>query len=484
MKIISLLLLTTIISNNVVYSQQNLQLQVKSFTKNSRFENASISVSFYDIEGDSTIAAHHQNQSLVTASTAKLFSTATALEILGSDYRPSTKVFIEGKIDSVGILHGNIIIKGEGDPTLGSKYFHSKENRAEFLSNWAFAIKNKGITGIKGNIIVDGSDFGYAGAPDGWNWNDLGNYYGAGPSGVCVYDNMVELFFSTSSANGGKTKLKKTDPEMSGVKFTNYVLASNKTGDNSYIYGAPFSSERFITGELPKGRSNYIVKGSIPDPEKQLGQLFMNYMDSIGIEINGKVAENRILERKIDYSTLEEIAITKGASILEIATITNMKSVNLFAEQLLCLSGYKTFSNGSTNSGLKAMQNYWSERINTKGLYITDGSGLSRSNGISAQHFINLLVYMKKSNNYTNYLSTLPTSGISGTLRNFCKNQSGHGKIHAKSGSIARVKSYAGYIETRSGRLIAFAVIINNFDGSSSSAKKEIEKLLNVASLM
>ena len=156
-----------------------------------------------------------------------------------------------------------------------------------------------------------------------------------------------------------------------------------------------------------------------------------------------------------------------------------MKSVNLFAEELLCLSGYKLSGYGSTESSLKQLERFWNKRIDFTGLYLKDGSGLSRSNAISSKHFCNLLQEMYTSKNYTDFLSTLPLAGCSGTLSGVCKNQLGHGKIKAKSGTMNRVKSYSGYVDSASGKKIAFAIIVNNFNCTSSVVIDQMEKIFN-----
>jgi D-alanyl-D-alanine carboxypeptidase/D-alanyl-D-alanine-endopeptidase (penicillin-binding protein 4) len=124
------------------------------------------------------------------------------------------------------------------------------------------------------------------------------------------------------------------------------------------------------------------------------------------------------------------------------------------------------------------MYTYWKSKINTKGLYLKDGSGLSRSNAVGAGHFCELLYQMSKSKNYASFNATLPIVGESGTVSGLCKNTSAQGRIRAKSGTMSRIKSYSGYAETISGRKLGFAIIINNFTCSNSTTVDQIEKLL------
>ena len=148
---------------------------------------------------------------------------------------------------------------------------------------------------------------------------------------------------------------------------------------------------------------------------------------------------------------------------------------------MLCLIAYKKGNIGSTENGLSHEKYFWKSRINTSGLELEDGSGLSRSNAISSYHFTQLLSYMHKKNN--GWESSLPIAGKSGTLKNICQNQAGEGRIVAKSGTMERVKSYAGYVYTRTGKKLAFALIVNNFRGSSSSLVDKMERLFNAMAM-
>ncbi len=486
MKILSSYLIFTLISIQCAFGQNSVQNAVTVFKNNPAFTNASISFCAIDLATGKTIADHNPKVSLPPASTTKLFSTATALEIVGPSYLPKTRLYIEGKVDEDGILHGNIWIRGGGDPTLGSKYFCKEGTENEFLKLWADTLWERGIKGISGSIIADGSEFGYAGVPDGWNWSDMGNYYGAGPSGLVLYDNMIKYSFKTGSSAGAKTELISTFPKVQNFQFHNYITSSQKEIDNSTIFGAPFSTDRFGTGTLPLNNHSFVVKGSLPDPEYQIAYEFDKVLKAKGVLAQKKP----LAARQIDSSKVKErygenfqlLYTQNGPSILSIATQTNMTSVNLFAEELLCLIGYTVSEDGSTENSLAQLEKYWEKKFDCSGLYIKDGSGLSRTNAISSKHFCDLLSEMYKSPNYKAFLSTLPLSGCSGTLTSVCKNQLGHGKIRAKSGTMNRIKSYAGYIDSTSGKKIAFAIIVNNFNCSASMVVDQMEKIFNVMS--
>ncbi len=475
--ILSLILISALLN----FSFGQLQEAINSFSKDSKLEHASISFYAYDLSSKKTISELNGKASLPTASTAKLYPTAIALEMLGKDFRPETKIYVNGRIEK-GILHGDLIVRGGGDITLGSRFFNDSGHEKDFLKQWLDSVRKAGITKIEGNIICDGSDFGYMGIPDGWSWGDQGNYYGAGVSGISVYDNTLFYQFKTSSRAGDTAHLVNIFPNYPELSFRNQIIGSTKGGDNSYIYGSPFSNYRFGVGTLPINSSLFQVKGSHPDPEHQLSLDLYQFLIENGIQISG--APQSYLKsslQPISYEDHEILFSYSGRTIEEIATITNMKSVNLFAEGLLCLIGYHFSSKGTTEEGLKQIKLFLeSKKISQQGFYLNDGSGLSRSNGISARHFCHLLEYMYHSKSYSVFEKTLPIAGKSGTLSSLCSGQIGQGRIYAKSGTMNRIKSYSGYVKTKSGKTVAFGFIVNNFSCSSSELTKKMEVVLNV----
>jgi len=482
MKIISSFLLIGFLAINFAQAQNAAQNTIEKFAASSYLKNASISFQVIDLSSGMTVASYNSETVLPTASTAKLFSTATALEILGEDYRPKTRIYTDGEIDSTGTLKGDLWIRGGGDPTLGSKYYTSKEHHRDFLFAWADSLKKKGIQRIEGRIIADASEFGYGGAPDGWNWVDMGNYYGAGASGLTIFDNLVEYTFQVPNKIGAQSKLTSLSPSVPDLVVHNYVKAKSGGGDNAYIYGAPYSLDRFVTGTLPAGSSAFVVKGSLPDPEYQFAYELEKVLREAGIEVTEELGTARKLEIKSgnwSYSKRTLLFTHTGATIGSIIDKTNERSINLFAEHLVNLVGYETNGDGSTESGLRVLENYWSKKWSTNGMHVNDGSGLSRTNAISASNFTDLLKAMHTSQNGKRFEQSLPVAGINGTMRNICKNQAGHGKIAAKSGSMTRIRSYAGYVNATSGKKYAFALIVNNQTCSNAALIDKMEVVFN-----
>jgi serine-type D-Ala-D-Ala carboxypeptidase/endopeptidase (penicillin-binding protein 4) len=475
----SFLLLLHFIACSVL-AQNSVQRQLNDFVRDKSNQSATISFQAIELTEGDVIARHGEKQALTCASTTKLFSTATAIELLGKDYCVSTKIFHDGFVrDSV--LFGNLWIRGVGDVSMGSKFFNVSGEEFNFLNLWSQQLKAAGINRVQGAIIADASDFGYEGVPEGWSWGDVGNYYGAPAMGINLYDNQIKLIFQTGKA-GTSSQITQIFPNVQDLKMKNEVKAGNVKDDNSIIYGAPFSLDRYVLGQIPAMKNEFVVRGSMPDPEFQLAFEWTKKLKDFGIHVSEAPIGFRNLDMAVanrygkNFTYLFE---ESGKTVQEIAYWTNMRSVNMYAEGLLNWLSYADKGKSSTSSSLKILEKFWSARMDINGMFIKDGSGLSRSNAISAKHFCDLLEYMYCYGQFDAFKETLPVAGVSGTLKSLCKGQPGEGKIFAKSGTISRVKSYSGYVYAKSGKVIAFAFIVSNYNASSAEITAKMEKVLN-----
>ncbi len=171
------------------------------------------------------------------------------------------------------------------------------------------------------------------------------------------------------------------------------------------------------------------------------------------------------------------VAEISSPGLAEIIEVLNHESVNLFAEHLIKELGKKFKNDGSTASGAKVIMEFLKNSgIDTNGMFIEDGSGMSPLNAINTRELVRLLIYMKNNGkHFPEYFSSLPDAGKEGTLKNIFKDPVFDSRLKAKSGSMTRVRSYAGYFTTKSGKKMVFSIIINNFSGPSKNIVSEIE---------
>ncbi len=487
-----IILLLTILSIQINILAQNtggknpyqpVKDALKILKSDKELKNAAISFLSIELKTGKTIASLNPDMAMIPASTQKLFTTATVLELAGPDYRFKTKIQYSGTIDTLTKkLNGNIIIKGGGDPTLGSKYFY-KGKQFDFIKSIISAIKNLGIKQITGSVIADASIYPYVPASPKWLWEEVGNYYAVAAGGIAVYDNLYELHFKSPAEADKPTKIIKIYPQIPNLSIQNQVQSSNIRSDQAYIYGAPYTYERIVRGTIPKNKSNFIVKGAMPDPAYFLSQKIQQQLDSAGIHCQKPATSIRLI--KLNKQKLPDKAVTfkiiYSPKLIDIINLTNKKSNNLYAEHLLNLIALKrNLKDKSQSASAQEIKYFWQQKgMDIAGLHLVDGSGLSRLNSISAKQFLFLLKYMKTQSKYSQaFMNTLPLAGYSGTLKYFGRKTILSGNMTAKSGSVERVRAFAGYLKTKSGKEIAFSINIANYNCSYRSLKQKITNLL------
>src|SRR5699024_1015210 len=214
---------------------------------------------------------------LPTASTLKVITSATALDILGEDYRFKTSLSYQGEIDESGTLKGNIIITGTGDPSLGSDRFE-QTNRNTILKKWVAKIKDAGIKEVQGKIIGDDSRYDGYQAPGGYSWSDLGNYYGAGLSSLNWEENKIGVNFKPSSI-GNKAEITSLSPGYEYLQIINKVTTGRKgTGDQVYGFLAPYSNLVSLRGSYATDLKKTIEVSS-PDPALAVANALTNELE-------------------------------------------------------------------------------------------------------------------------------------------------------------------------------------------------------------
>ncbi len=488
MRLIFILILTfLLIKTNgqdtiITLKNHNVNQVIDSFKSDKDLKNASIGFVAKDLKTGEIISSLNPDLSLMPASTLKIITTATALEILGKNYRFSTILQYSGNIDTINrILKGNIYIKGGADPTLGSVHF-DKLKKYEFLKSWVKSVVNLKIDSIQGSIIADASKYSNEIACPKWLWEDIGNYYGAGANGLTVFDNLYELHLMSPNKAGSLTSIKFIDPEVPGLTFHNEVLSSDIKADEAFIFGSPYQYLNEIRGTIPKGKEDFVIKGAMPDPAMFLAKKLKSSLKIANINCSNEpnTVRNLILKGDSISGARKDLQVNYSPYLFEIVNIINKKSINLFAEHLLLETGYTLKNEGTYKQSIEAVLEFWKKKgMDTNGFYMLDGCGLSRSNSITSNQLVFVLNYMKsKSKNFEVFNNSLSIAGESGTITSLGKNTAAEGNVHAKSGSIDRVRAYAGFVTTKSGRELAFSVNISNYNCSDSECRNKLEKLL------
>lgn len=438
---------------------------LRKFLSQDHLKHAAIGLKIIDLSSGNIVMEHNGNTSFTPGSTMKIVTSATALDVLGSNFKFETQLFYEGTI-SQGILNGNLIIQGAGDPTLGSDFL--SQDITTVYNQFYQAIAAAGIKEINGQVIAMDQLFAYDGIPGKWMWEDMGNAYAPAVYGISIYDNTCKIELQ-SFQTGQDTKILSVRPEIPELRLTNEIKGDVSNADNSYVSGAPFSYERRLYGTIPQNRKSFIAKSDIPDPGLLLARELENYLSAQGIPVKKGATTYRLHP----VSVLQPVFLTKhvSPSLNAIARVINERSNNHYAEHL-----YQLLIKEKEID----IPAFWKKRgIDSSALFMFDGSGISAANAISATFLTDILIYMdSKSSEQKPFFDSLPLAGREGTVASFLRGTSLEGQARIKSGSLTNVQSYAGYINWQ-GKRYAFAIIVNQYTGSRANLRKSIESLLN-----
>lgn len=439
-------------------TRERLTNTVEQFVSGPQMEHASLGIVVVNSETGEKVFELNPEMGLAPASCQKIITSATAMEILGPDYRYQTILGYDGTL-SGGILKGNLHLIGSGDPSFGSwRYAATKNDRQ--IKMLVQAIKQSGIHKIEGKLIGENGKWGTDIVPGGWTWEDMGNYYGAGITGLNWHENQYDMFLRSGSHIGDKVTIVRTSPRLNYVHFDNHVLTAAKgSGDQSDIYLPPFSVHGFVRGTIPANEKAFVISGSIPDPALQVTEM-----------LGAELAKAKLKPIRVAVSNLNRIPAYKTLYELSSPPLDSLnywfmkKSINLYGEALVKTIAYEKKGEGSTEKGLEIVKAFWKENgIESSALHMKDGSGLSPANRITASALVHVLQYARTRNWFKYYYDALPE----------------YNGMKLKSGTIGGVKSFAGYHTAKDGTSYTVAIIVNNYDGSTAEVIKKMFRVLD-----
>jgi D-alanyl-D-alanine carboxypeptidase/D-alanyl-D-alanine-endopeptidase (penicillin-binding protein 4) len=447
---------------------QKLANAIAVFEADSQMRHAILGFCVVDSKTGNPVYEHHSQTGLAPASTQKLFTSAAALELLGQKYQYVTQmVFIKpSRRDSV--MQGQLEIDGSGDPTFGSWRYKGTSDTA-ILRKWVSAIKGMGIKEVKGKIDVYDYHFREeAGIPEGYIWQDIGNYYGAGTSLLNWHENQYDVHFS-SGATGKPAVIEKIVPAQKQVVFENEVLVGAPgSGDNAYIYCAPFSTKAYMAGTIPPAQKSFSISGSMPDAAYTFATALRDELLKNKVKIDTTVLTSRDHVESIEaVPAFEAVPGSKHFSptMDSIVYWFLKRSINLYGEALVKTIGKEATQYYALDSGLLQVKDFWEKQgIERSALHIVDGSGLSPQNRVTTDAMVKVLQYAKTRPWYDAFYYALPE----------------YNGMKMKSGSIGGARAFAGYHTAKDGKEYAYAIIVNNYDGSSGEAVKKLYKVLDV----
>ena len=443
------------------------------------------------------------NKLMMPASNMKLYTVAAALDRLGPNFRFVTSVYTAQKPDAKGTVHGDLIIYGRGDPTYATRFNGGDYYKA--IDDLAANIAAAGVRAVEGDLVGDESYFSWPPLGPGWEWDDLQWYYAAEVSALSVDDNSLDITVKPGASIGTSGVVTTGPANQPAIQIMNGGASGMVAFFGSPLTGGPgvwvLNLTKTVAAGLPReisinrplGYNVIVVAGKIPQNDQgnsnsvaviRPANLFILMLRTAlaqrGITFKGGATTVNAAERvqkPLDITKLVELAKRESPPFSEVAAQTLKPSQNLYAELILRTLGKQFPASDpkltTAEAGSAVVRAFLHEAgvVNADRLSFFDGSGLARSDLITADATLQLLTYMSRHRYAQVWRDALPIAGIDGTLRNRMKNTPAAGNVRAKTGTLNNVASLSGYVTSATGERLVFSLIVNHYPDESEARR-------------
>jgi len=444
-----------------------LQHEIDAVLASPALERGFWGVLVKSVDRDEVLYSQNATKLMMPASTMKVVTLAAAAEKLGWDYTYTTRVFTTGKI-SEGILHGDLIVVGSGDPSIDDW----DGAATQLFADWATQLKAAGIRSIRGRIIGDDNLFDDDGFGFGWSWDDMARSFSASVSALQFNEGSVQLKIAPGRSIGSKAAITLV-PDFSGLTIDNHLATGPSGGAPAVVRRRlPGSSRLELRGSLPLRTRQFSETASVENPTLYFVTALRRALVAGGIEVHGPAVDIDDLDNPPTHNAAAPLITYQSPPLSMLATTMMKLSQNLYAETLLKTIGIDSNDHptGTAQAGLAVIRSVlegWN--IDPSGLIQADGSGLSRYNYITPETMIAILTHIGRDERLKSvFEATLPIAGRDGTLENRMKGTAADGNARIKTGSLTNVRAMAGYVRTADGDTLAFTLVANNFENSSN----------------
>ncbi len=442
-------------------------------------------VSVVCLENGVRLYATNEDRHFTPASTTKLFTVAAGLHRFGPDYRIRTSFLAQHGPNAAGELDGDLVVVGRGDPTFASRLHHGGALAA--VQPAVDSLKKSGVRQVDGRLVADNTFFHAAPYGSGWEWDDFVESYAAPVSSLSIDDNAVRITVRPGSAISDPAAVEL--PPFSPFSVVDSKITTRDTDGlpaKIEYERQPGSDRLALRGTIAKNGLPAAVEAACPDPAARFTALLRGALETNGISIHGSnVITTTSGAAGRPWNGWSEIAFAESPPLSELAGLILKPSQNLYAQTLLLEIGADTehapragepyLGIDHEQAGLRVMRKFLDATGITPGdVQLDEGAGLSRRNVVTPRAMVQLLLRMGEGPLHGVWLSALPTGGVDGTLQSRFTQGAAHEHVHAKTGSLRGVHALAGYVTTRSGQTLAFAIMGNQLAGSQSAAARKI----------
>jgi D-alanyl-D-alanine carboxypeptidase/D-alanyl-D-alanine-endopeptidase (penicillin-binding protein 4) len=452
---------------------EGLTRAIEAILKREVFGPALIGIDIRDLESGRVVFERNPTANVKPASTMKLFTTAAILDAESAGGSPpATTVETAGRLDGLGRVLGDAYLVGRGDPNLSDRFeWRSEKNPFDQLAR---DLKDAGITRIEGRVIGFDGLFSDETVPDSWTADDLVWSYGAEVSALSAFDNTLRLRLDPGERVGDPARLLVL-PSTGFLHVVNQAItaaAGEKAGVS--LRRALGSRTVHIEGGVPLQGEGWSGAIAVPEPSLYATTLFVEALSRHGISVRDGIA----VSRAPLPNALRPLASLRGPAIAEQIRVVNKESQNLHAEMLLRRLGLAASKDASVESSLRAREAFLRDQgVRIADVAMYDGSGLSRSDLVSARAVTDLLVAMARHPQAKAFRDSLPIAGVDGTLKRRMVGTKAQGRVFAKTGSLRHVNALAGYVDALSGRRFAFSIVVNHHTRPSREVTEAMDEI-------
>lgn len=423
-------------------------------------------VAVYDVNAEQMLYSRNLEHSFLPASNQKLFTSATALDALGSTHRYETILHYDGAVTD-SVMRGDLILEGSGDPTFGSVEVQGDDP----FKIWSNRLAEMGINRVEGRLIGDDDAFDDRPYPPGWTVTYItrqkGRQMGTSAGGLSYRDNVVPL--KIRATRPGARPSVEVNPK-GVVSIDNQAITSSRwRGSTLQINRAFSTNELILTGSVAQSYSGTFAV-PVSNPTEFALESFRQRLQEVGIQTDLTLVDIDSLDEHVDHGS--PLFVTHSQPLAEIVAVMNKESNNFYAEQVFRSYGWGGSARGASKRTKSFLQR---AGVDTRKLLVKDGSGLSRKDLVTPQAMVKLLSYMTEHEEQDAFLTSLPYGGEYNTTLDDRLHRT---DVKAKTGSLKFVRALSGYTNRPNGNRVAFALFVNNYTGPSYRVSRTINDIV------
>jgi len=478
-------------ATDVPPAEKTIRQAVTDTIEANRYSGAFWGIEVANLETGRRLFRHNPAHLFAPASNTKLLTTAAALRRLEPDYRYETRLYVDGPIRN-GVLRGNLIVRGSGDPTLGG--YRQRRDPTAVFRDWADSLQAAGISRIEGAIIGDDDPFSDVPLGEGWSWNDVPYAYAAEINGLVFNTNAIDVEVRGGRRPGAPGRITWAPFETDFVRVHNQSRTVPRDSSSDEEYDRPFGENTFtVRSRLHPGEIQEETL-TITEPTRYFTHVLRTVLLQEGISVAGHGAgvDEMPIDPRYAADSVRKVATYRSPPLRQIVRTTNHESQNLYAEQLLRTLAIENrpdttseeLTVGSSELGALAARIELAEiGIDTSRVQMVDGSGLSRKNYVSPRAMTRLLEAMwteAEPPMKSAFYESLPIGGREGTLEyRYQAGASANGNVQAKTGTLSGVSALSGYVRTAQGTPLSFVIFCNHHMAEADAVRAAQDAIVN-----